>query len=69
MYFPDSEQITKLQDFAGISKLKQMGERDVFLDLFQKIFLTLIQLYNLTGGIKSLCEDLELDKNCKKTVL
>lgn len=58
-------------DFAGISKLKQMGERDMFLilGLCQKVSLTPIQLCHLQGASQSLCEDLVLGKNCKKTVL
>lgn len=61
----------KTADFAGISKLKQTGKRDMFLilGLFQKISLTLLQLYNLQVASQLLCEDLELGKNWKKTVL
>lgn len=60
----------KTADLAGISKWKQMGKRGIFLilGLFQKISLTLIQLYNLQVASQSLCEDVELGKNCKKTV-
>lgn len=47
-------------DFAGISKLKQMGEKRHVSDtcLFQKISCTLIQLYNLQVASQLLCEDL-----------
>lgn len=57
-------------DFAGISKSKQMGEKRHVSDtcLFQKISRTLIQLYNLQVASQLLCEDLELGKNCKKTI-
>lgn len=60
----------KTADFAGMSKLKQTGKRGMFLilGLFQKISLTLIQLYNLEVASQSLCEDLELGKNYKKTI-
>lgn len=39
----------KTADFAGISKLKEMAKRGMFLilGLFQKISFTLIQLSNL----------------------
>lgn len=60
----------KTADFTGVSKLKQRGKRGMFLvlGLFQEISLTLIQQYSLQVASQSLCEDLELGKNCKKTV-
>ena len=48
-------------DFAGISELKQKGKkRGMFLtlSLFQKISLTLTQLYNWQMASQLLCEDL-----------